>query len=69
MIVVVEGKAVLVEPCPECHAGKCDNCDGGSWDTIGDQPWPCPCAESGHPRKTAAHAVKTATRVGEWGGD
>jgi len=34
----------LVNPCPECAAGKHGNCDGRSWDLIADQPAPCPCA-------------------------
>jgi hypothetical protein len=36
------------EPCPECRAGKCRNCDGATWDTVRDEPAPCPCAEAGH---------------------
>jgi hypothetical protein len=44
---------VFVEPCPECIAGKCGNCDGSSWDHAGEQPAPCPCASVQHPRRTS----------------
>jgi hypothetical protein len=37
-----------VEPCPECSAGKCDNCDGTTWDNIKDERVPCPCHAAGH---------------------
>ena len=38
-----------VNPCPECTAGKHDNCDGRTWDTVTDDYTPCPCAGRGHP--------------------
>lgn len=41
-------RAVLVEPCPECKAGKCPNCDGTSWDQRNDRRAPCPCATAEH---------------------
>lgn len=50
---VVDGQAQQVENCPECHAGKCGNCDGKSWDKIKDQPGICPCWLDGHKRRTA----------------
>jgi hypothetical protein len=43
-------KASLIEPCPECLAGKCGNCDGRAWDQLQDEPAECPCARAGHPR-------------------
>lgn len=46
-------KTSLVKPCPECAAGKCGNCDGGSWDLRQDAPATCPCAYADHPRRTA----------------
>lgn len=39
-----------LDPCPECHAGKCGNCDGTTWDTATDAPCPCPCELAGHRR-------------------
>lgn len=33
----------MVEPCPECKAGKHQNCDGTAWDTEKDAAVPCPC--------------------------
>lgn len=29
--------------CPECAAGKHDNCDGTAWDTHQDEPTDCSC--------------------------
>lgn len=37
-----------VEPCPECKAGKHENCDGEAWDSVNDRPAGCPCAMTGH---------------------
>ncbi|GAA4075602.1 hypothetical protein ACFFOS_27520 [Nocardioides kongjuensis] len=39
---------VVVQPCPECRAGKHGNCDGGSWDYVADEPAACPCAIEDH---------------------
>lgn len=36
------------QPCPECMQGKHQNCDGGTWDEVHDEPAPCPCSEVGH---------------------
>lgn len=36
------------QPCPECDAGKCRNCDGRAWDFINDQPSVCACWQAGH---------------------
>ena len=41
-------KAIEVQACPECRAGKHPNCDGRSWDYVADEPAPCPCAGAGH---------------------
>lgn len=38
----------ILAPCPECHAGKHDNCDGRTWDHAADDVAPCPCAKGGH---------------------
>ena len=46
-------RTTWVEPCPECVAGKCGNCDGQSWDKAQDCPAHCPCAFLDHPRRTA----------------
>lgn len=43
----------VIDPCPECEAGKCGNCDGDAWDKVNDTPAVCPCFENGHPRRTA----------------
>lgn len=43
-----EREAAEVKPCPECVQGKHANCGGQTWDTIKDEPVPCPCAEAGH---------------------
>lgn len=32
-----------MNPCPECAAGKCRNCDGQTWDHERDEPGVCPC--------------------------
>lgn len=37
-----------IPPCPECWAGKHENCSGQSWDNDADEFTPCPCAERGH---------------------
>lgn len=29
--------------CPECAAGKHENCDGSAWDTHQDEPTTCSC--------------------------
>lgn len=34
--------------CPECQVGKCQNCDGRTWDEENDDYAPCPCATRGH---------------------
>ncbi len=34
--------------CPECRAGKHDNCDGTSWDWDADQGVVCPCWADNH---------------------
>lgn len=31
------------EPCPECAAGKCQNCDALTWDNEADLYADCPC--------------------------
>jgi hypothetical protein len=41
-------KAIEVQPCPECRAGKHANCDGRSWDFVADEPAPCPCWDADH---------------------
>lgn len=33
----------MPEPCPECRALKCRNCDGRTWDVERDEPAVCPC--------------------------
>lgn len=33
--------------CPDCRAGKHDNCDGSSYDFERDRPAPCPCRHNG----------------------
>lgn len=38
-------------PCPECRAGKCRNCDATSWDNELDTAISCPCADAGHESK------------------
>lgn len=38
--------------CPECAAGKHDNCDGTAWDTDADQSTRCACAAADHPGST-----------------
>lgn len=35
--------------CPECRAGKHQNCDGAAWDNDKDAPAPCACAALDHP--------------------
>lgn len=39
---------LVVEPCPECLAGKCGNCDGTTCDNHKDEPTVCPCYSAGH---------------------
>lgn len=39
---------IAVQPCPECRAGKHLNCNGQSWDFVGDELAPCPCATARH---------------------
>jgi len=34
--------------CPECVAGKHDNCNGETWDDAQDAPTTCPCMAAGH---------------------
>jgi hypothetical protein len=34
--------------CPECRAGKCDNCLGDAWDVDEDVPVVCECWSEGH---------------------
>lgn len=34
--------------CPECRAGKHDNCDGGAWDVDTDEAAVCECWEHDH---------------------
>lgn len=41
-----------LKPCPECRAGKHDNCDGATWDDINDRPATCPCTHP--PKETTA---------------
>jgi len=36
------------QPCPECRAGKCRNCDGLTWDFRIDDYTACPCYSAGH---------------------
>lgn len=36
------------EACPECQAGKHDNCDGTTWDFEKDERAVCPCARIAH---------------------
>lgn len=43
-VAVVEGPRA----CPDCLAGKHDNCDGSAWDLRSDASCPCPCAQAGH---------------------
>lgn len=38
----------FVEPCPECAAGKHENCDGRTLDHATDEIVPCPCRAAGH---------------------
>lgn len=38
-------------PCPECAQGKHGNCDGTTWDEIGDAPATCPCLTDRHGEK------------------
>lgn len=33
--------------CPECRAGKHENCNGASWDPVKDSPIDCPCRHKG----------------------
>ena len=40
------------ESCPECHAGKCGNCDGSTWSNEEDARVICPCATQDHPRRS-----------------
>lgn len=39
--------------CPECKAGKHDNCDGTAWDDQADEETACPCSTTitHHPKK------------------
>ena len=48
----ISNSTTLVQPCPECVAGKCPNCDGTAWDMAADAPTTCPCERAGHPRRT-----------------
>ncbi|MBD3784577.1 MAG: hypothetical protein IE926_16780 [Micrococcales bacterium] len=32
-----------LRPCPECAAGKHQNCDGATWSDLTDRAMPCPC--------------------------
>lgn len=44
-------ETTLVErlrPCPECAAGKHDNCSGQTWSIVLNDYAPCPCHERGH---------------------
>lgn len=41
--------------CPECVAGKHDNCDGTSWNPAADDIDACPCAKRGHKPEQALH--------------
>lgn len=34
--------------CPECRAGKHDNCHGDAWDNENDRPAICACWAAGH---------------------
>ncbi len=34
--------------CPECTAGKHQNCEGQAWDNAADEPTDCACAVAGH---------------------
>lgn len=38
-----------LSPCPECVAGKHQNCNGETWDETADRIGTCPCATQGHP--------------------
>lgn len=40
--------ASTLPPCRECQEGKHGNCDGDTWDDVGDDYAPCPCADRGH---------------------
>jgi hypothetical protein len=43
-------------PCPECNAGKHQNCDNHTLDETTDELVPCPCSEAGHePGMTLYH--------------
>lgn len=39
---------MTTRPCPECAAGKHDNCDGTAWDAARDERATCPCADNRH---------------------
>lgn len=45
---LVDDLEQMAAACPECAAGKCDNCNGDTWSVILDMPVPCPCARAGH---------------------
>lgn len=37
-----------IEPCPDCKAGKHDNCTNEAFDPAADAVVPCPCAGRHH---------------------
>jgi len=39
--------------CPECKAGKHDNCDGTTWNDYNDAPATCPCSATHEKEKDA----------------
>ena len=50
--------------CPECRAGKHDNCDTTAWDNDLDAPVPCECWKWGHePLLENEYAVELPPRV------
>lgn len=40
------------DPCPECRSGKCQNCDGQTWDVERDERAVCPCWTNHKPKET-----------------
>jgi hypothetical protein len=45
---LMAAQAEQLEACPECRAGKHDNCTGYTWNWSAYRPAPCPCETARH---------------------